>query len=183
MIQESHGKWKTLPYQQVSDDSIWEMTKNWNCYLVYGQGETFSRDPLNLTGLHNKRDSGIANNKAIGIGYESTERKVREKKAKKKARVVKFTLRIKTKKQLPKKRLSELKKDSTGKIVHPTTNNTVYSERKRIPARAVVKALKRDLAAYRRDLVPIAIKRLRKLIRYKRKNKKGNKTEAKKLKA
>ena len=179
MQQEYSGKWKTLPYQQVSDDTIWDLTRNWNCYLVHNQGLTLSRDPLNLTGLNLKRDSGLANTKALGVDFEATDRKVREKKAKKKAKVVKFTLRIKTRRQLPKRRLVALPQ----KQAVPLTNNLVFSERRRVSARAVVKALQRDLTAYRRDLIPLAIRKLRKLIRYKRRNRKANKQEAKKLKA
>jgi hypothetical protein len=179
MQQEFSGKWKTLPYQQVSDDTIWDLTRRWNCYLVQNHGLTLSRDPLNLTGLNLKRDSGLANTKALGVDTEVSERKVREKKAKKKARVVRFTLRVKTRRQLPKRRLVAL----PAKATEPQSNNLVFSERRRVPARAIVKALQRDLNGYRRDLVPLAIRRLRKLLRYKRKNRKANKAEAKKLKA
>ena len=175
--------WKTLPYQQVSDDTIWDLTINWNCYLIHNQGLTLSKDPLNLTGLNLKRDSGLANTKALGVDFEATDRKVREKKAKKNAKVVRFTLRVKTKRQLPKKRLVALPVNPVTKLAVPQNNNLVYSERRRVPARAIVKALQRDLNQYRSDLVPLAIRRLRKLIRYKRKNRKANKTEAKKLKA
>jgi hypothetical protein len=179
MQQEYSGKWKTLPYQQVSDDTLWDLTRNWNCYLVHNHGLTLSKDPLNLTGLNLKRDSGLANTKALGVDFEASDRKVREKKAKKKAKVVRFTLRIKTRRQLPKAKLAAL----PAKQAVPQNNNLVFSERRRVPARAIVKALQRDLTAYRRDLVHLAIRKLRKLIRYKRKNRKANKQEAKKLKA
>jgi hypothetical protein len=182
-MQQNSGKWKTLPYSQVSDDTIWEMTRNWNCYLIHNQGLTLSKDPLNLTGLNLKRDSGLANTKALGVGYEATERKVREKKAKKNAKVVRFTLRIKTKRQLPKRRLVALPVNPVTKTAVPQNNNLVFSERKRVAARAIVKALQRDLTQYRSDLVHLAIRRLRKLIRYKRRNRLANKAEAKKLKA
>ena len=45
------------------------------------------------------------------------------------------------------------------------------------------KTLKRDLAGYRADLVHLAFKRLRKLHRFKKLNKRVNKSEAKKVKA
>ena len=134
-MQQNSRKWKTLPYSQVSDDTIWEMTRNWNCCL------TLSRDPLNLTDLNLRRDSGLANSKALGVGYETTERKVREKKAKKNAKVVRFTLRIKTKRQLPKRRLVALPVNPVTKTAVPQNNNLVFSERKRFAARAIVKAL------------------------------------------
>jgi hypothetical protein len=175
---EGTGKWKTLPYQQVSEDSLWEITRNYNCYLVKNHRMTFSKDPLNLTGLNTKRDSGIAATHALGIGYEQTERKVREKKAKKKAKVIRFAFRVKTKKQLSKKKLIALPEKKL-----PTTNNTVYTDNRRITARAIVKALQRNLSGYRKDLLPLAFRRLRKLNKFKRANKRTNKAEAKKVKA
>src|SRR5690348_345739 len=91
--------WKELPLQQTSDDSVWELTRNWNCYLFKNHGVTLSHDPCNLTGLNTKRDSGLANTHALGVGFETTERKVKEKRAKKRARVVRFTLRVRTRRQ------------------------------------------------------------------------------------
>lgn len=175
---KASNTWKTLPHQQASDDTVWELTRNWNCYLTQNHGLTLSRDPLNLTGLHTKRDSGIASSKALGIGYETTERKVREKKAKKKARVVRLSLRVRTHRQLPKKRLVALPAKTL-----PLHNNSVYAERRRITARAIVKTLQRDLTTYRKDLLPIAFKRLRKLQKFKSNNKRTNRAEAKKVKA
>ncbi len=169
--------WKTLPLQQTSDDTLWELTRNWNCYLVGDHHTQFSRDPLNLTGLNTKRDSGLANTHALGINYEITERRVREKKAKKKARVVRFTLNIKTRRQLPKRRCVALPENQV-----PLHNNTVFSSRRRITARAIVKTLRRDLQNYRRDLLPLAFRRLRRLHRFKKANKAQNRAEAKKAK-
>jgi hypothetical protein len=174
---KSTTAWKTLPTQQVSEDAIWELTRNWNCYLVAGERITLSKDPLNLTGLNTKRDSGLAATRAIGIGFEATERKVKEKKALKKARVIRFALRIKTRKLLPKRRLSALPAKSL-----PLHNNTVFSERRRLTVRAIVKTLQRDLTQYRRDLLPLAFLRLRKLNKFKKLNKRQNKVDAKKVK-
>lgn len=170
--------WKTLPLQQTSDDLTWELTRNYNCYLISNQGVTFSRDPLNLTGMNTKRDSGLANTHALGVSYEAVDRKVKEKKAKKKAKVIRFSLNIKTKRQLPKKRLAALPSKTL-----PLHNNAVYSARRRITARAIVKTLQRDLKTYRADLLPLAFKKLRKLNKFKRNNKRQNKAEAKKVKA
>jgi hypothetical protein len=170
--------WKSLPYQQVSDDAVWEITRNFNCFLFSNNGLTLSKDPCNLTGLNTKRDSGLANTRAIGIGYETTERKVREKKAKKKARVVRFSLRVRTHRQIPKKRLVALPAKTL-----PLHNNTVFAERRRITTRSVAKTLLRDLKNYRSDLLPLAFRRLNKLHRFKRLNKRLNKLEAKKVKA
>lgn len=170
--------WKVLPHQQASDDAIWELTRNWNSFLFSNHGLTLSRDPLNLTGLNTKRDSGLANTHAIGVGIDVNDRKVKEKKAKKKAKVVRFSLRLRTKRSLPKKRLVAL----AAKAL-PQNNNVVYSSRRRITLRAVAKALQRDLVNYRKDLLPLAFKRLRKLNKFKKLNKKQNKADAKKVKA
>lgn len=170
------GKWITLKNEQASPDALWEITRNYSCYLVKAQGLTLSRDPMNLSGLNLKRDSGIANSKAIGVGIDAHDRKVREKRAKKKARVVRFSFKIKTRKNIPQSRLVALKGE-------PTSNNTLYSERRRITARAIVKTLQRDLLNYRSDLLPLAIRRLRRLNKFKAANKNQNKAEAKKTKA
>ena len=97
-----------------------------------------------------------------------------KKKPKKKANVVRINLNIKTKKQIPKSRLVELKGV-------PKHNNAVYSSRRNITIRAAVKALKRDLNNYRRDLVPLALKRLNAYRVYKNNNKWANRKEAKKI--
>ncbi len=169
--------WKTLANEQISDDLIWEITRNWNCYLVGNHNTQFSRDPLNLTGLNTKKDSGLANTKALGVGFEITERKVQEKKNKKKTGVVRFVLNIKTHKQLPKKRTVAI--PAKALALH---NNTVFSSRRRLALRAVVKAAQRDLTQYRRDLVPVLFKRLRKLNKFRKLHKKQNRLEAKKTK-
>lgn len=170
--------WITLPIHQATDDLLWEMTRCYNSYLVKDHGVTLSRDPLNLTGLNTKRDSGIACSKAIGIGINVNEQKVKEKKAKKKANVVKFALRLKTKRVIPKKRLVALKEGTA-----PHANFAVYTESTRITARAIAKALNRNLAGYRKDLLPLAVRRLRKLNKFKNNNKNKNRSEAKKVKA
>ncbi|EPS26071.1 hypothetical protein PDE_01007 [Penicillium oxalicum 114-2] len=54
----------------VSNDLIWQITRNQNAYLVRrntGGGSQFSRDPLNLVNKHSFKYSGFANNKAIGV--------------------------------------------------------------------------------------------------------------------
>ena len=177
--------WKTLPLEQSSSDFLWELTRNYNSYLVRSQGVVLSRDPLNLTGLNTKRDSGIANTSAIGLGLASVNRKVKEKKekkAKKQASVVRVNLRIKTKRLLPKKRLVQLKVDK--KHFSPTSNNLVYGEARGLTLRAVVKALNRNYAkSYRQDLLPVAFRRLRRINKFKKNNKRLNKQDAKKVKA
>ena len=62
-------EWKELPAAQVSDALLWEATKNYTCYMIKNNGLTLSSDPLNLTKLNTKKDSGIADYKALGIDY------------------------------------------------------------------------------------------------------------------
>ena len=88
--------WKDLAGSQISEDSLWEMTKNYTSYLTNNHDLTLSTDPLNLTGLNTKRDSGVAAVHAFGIASSAKERTVKEKKVKKKAQVVRLTLNIKT---------------------------------------------------------------------------------------
>ena len=167
-------EWKDLPGCQVTEDSLWELTKDYSSYLNHNHGLTISTDPLNLSGLNTKRDSGVAAPRALGIVTVTKERNVKQKKAKKKAPVVRINFNIKTKRQLPKNKLVELN-------APPVENNLVYSTRKNITVRAAVKALKRDLNNYRRDLVPIALKRLNCYRVYKNNNKWNNRKEAKKI--
>ena len=91
--------WKDVPGKQVSEDSLWEMTKKYNSFLNKNHGLTISTDPLNLTGVNTKRDSGVSAVRALGITTEIDDRNVKEKKQKKKAPVVRFNLNIKTKKK------------------------------------------------------------------------------------
>ena len=166
--------WKDLPGTQVSEDSLWEMTKNYTSYLTKNHDLTLSTDPLNITNRNTKKDSGVCAVHALGISFEAKERTIKEKKVKTKAPVIRINFRIKTKRQLPKAKLVDVK----GK---PKTNYCVYSERKDITIRAVVKALRRDLKCYRRDLVADALKKLRLLRNYKLANKWENRKKAKKL--
>lgn len=46
---------------------VWQLTKKWNSFLVKANGQQFTRDPLNLTGLHNAADSGLANSGTLGL--------------------------------------------------------------------------------------------------------------------
>ncbi len=164
--------WKSTPSFQVSDDAIWEMTRNWNCYLYSSNGLTVSKDPMNLTKLNTKRDSGLANSKAIGVEITTGQRKIKEKKASKKAMVTRFTLNIKTHRNLTKKRCVAIKGAT------PASNNTVYSTRPRVTLRTIVKTLQRDLKNYRGDLVPIAFDRLKALQKMKRNNVRINRSKA-----
>ncbi|KAF3403476.1 putative 60S ribosomal protein L28e [Penicillium rolfsii] len=54
----------------VSNELIWQITRNQNAYLVRrntGGGSQFSRDPLNLVNKHSQKYAGFANNKAVGV--------------------------------------------------------------------------------------------------------------------
>ena len=169
--------WKDVPGKQVSEDSLWEMTKKYNSFLNKNHGLTISTDPLNLTGVNTKRDCGVSAVRALGISTEVNDRAVREKKQKKKAPVVRFNLNIKTKKKIPKSKLVSLKDKE------PENNNVVYGSNKNVTLRAIIKSLKRDLKNYRKDLVPVALKKVKKLSTYKLKNKWANRQEAKKIKS
>ena len=169
--------WKEVPGTQVTEDSLWEITKNYTSYLTSNHDLTLSTDPLNLTGLNTKRDSGVAAVRAIGISFDAKERTVKVKKAKKKAQVYRVNLKLKTKKQIPKKNLVAVK---DGKPQH---NHLVYSERPNITVRAVVKSLKRDLKSYRPDLIHLALKKLYTIHVFKKNNKIKNIQDAKAIKA
>ena len=158
-------EWKELPAAQVSDSLLWEATKRYTSYITKNNGLTLSLDPMNLTGLNTKKDSGVASVRALGVDYDISERNVKYKKKKEKRPVVRFSLNIKTKKLIPKKKCVELKEEE------PETNHCVYSTRKNITIRAIVKALKRDLNNYRRDLVPTALRKLYVMYRFKKYNK------------
>ncbi len=123
---------QTLPRCQVSNDLLWELTRNRSGYLVKRNGLTLSRDPLNLTGLNTKRDSGIANTEALGLSTQVVNRRVIHRKVKKNAPVVKLKLSVKSRRQLPKKRCVPLK-------CLPETNNLVYSASERLTSRSVAK--------------------------------------------
>ena len=52
---------------KIPSSVLWQLTKRNNSFLVKFNGQTFSRDPLNLTGLHNASSSGITKDGAIGL--------------------------------------------------------------------------------------------------------------------
>ena len=156
-------EWKELPPCQVSDSLLWEVTKNYTSYLFKNNGLTLSSDPLNLTKVNTKKDSGIASRRALGIDYDISDRNIKYKKKKEKRPVMRFNLRIKTKRLIPKKKCVEQK--------DPTKNHCIYSTSNNITIRAIVKILKRDLHNYRRDLVPTALRRLYVLYNFKKYNK------------
>lgn len=54
-------------YTIMSSELIWQLTKKHNAFVVSNSGASFDKDPLNLTNVHNKKSSGIANAKAVGV--------------------------------------------------------------------------------------------------------------------
>ncbi|VDQ17393.1 unnamed protein product [Trichobilharzia regenti] len=54
----------------MSSHLIWDLVKKNNCFLMKRQGQSFSRDPLNLKGKNCFRYSGLVHKKAIGIKEE-----------------------------------------------------------------------------------------------------------------
>lgn len=160
---------KTLPRNQVSDDLLWAITGNNNCFLRKNQGVTFSLDPCNLSGLNLKRDSGISSQEGIGIQIDIAERKAKKKPAK----VVRFNLNLRTRRQLGKGKLVALKQN-------PTSNNSTFSTQKRLTVRSIVKVLRRGLKTYRPDLHALAFKKVRSLHKFAKTRKNLIKKDAKK---
>ncbi|KAJ7383275.1 60S ribosomal protein L28 [Desmophyllum pertusum] len=55
-----------------SPDLQWMILRNYSCFLLKNQGTTFTKEPLNLTGRHAFKYSGLVNKKAIGITADPT---------------------------------------------------------------------------------------------------------------
>lgn len=165
---------KTLPRSQVSDDLLWAANGKNNCFLRKSQGLVFSLDPTNLSGINLKRDSGVTSQEGLGITLNVQERRISEKKSKKKATVFRFDLNIRSRRSLGKAKQVVIKKA-------PTTNFRAYSVSKGLTTRAVIKVLRRGLKTYRPDLHNVAFKKLIALknskIRAKYLNKKDNKSK------
>lgn len=62
---------------KLPNSVLWQLTKKNNSFLVKYNGQQFSHDPFNLTGLHNASASGLSNNQAVSV--QAT--KVKAKKA------------------------------------------------------------------------------------------------------
>ena len=172
------GTLKSLPRSQVSDDLLWAINGNNNCFLRKSQGVTFSLDPTNLSGINLKRDSGITSQEGIGITTNVAERKVKDKKIKKRAFVTRFDLNLRSRKQLSKKKLVA-RPSKNNKVVEPTTNHTAITSQRDLTARAIYKVVKRSLKNYRPDLHDLAFKKLRILQKSKLRGKNLNKRDLK----
>jgi hypothetical protein len=62
---------------KLSNSVLWQLTKRSNSFLVKFNGSTFTRDPLNLTNLHNAAHAGLSNEGSLNLQAE----KVKSKKA------------------------------------------------------------------------------------------------------
>jgi hypothetical protein len=58
---------------------LWGLTKKFNAQLVKFQGNEFSHDPLNLTGLHNASSAGTCNDSGLGITLQRVKSKTGKK--------------------------------------------------------------------------------------------------------
>lgn len=56
----------------MSADLQWMILRNNSCFLLRNQGTTFTKEPLNLTGRHTFKCSGLVNKKAIGVTADPT---------------------------------------------------------------------------------------------------------------
>lgn len=52
---------------KIPSSVLWQLTKKNNSFLVKFNGQTFTHDPLNLTGLHNASSAGLSNDGAISL--------------------------------------------------------------------------------------------------------------------
>ena len=60
---------------KIPNEVVWQLTKKNNSFLVKFNGQQFSRDPLNLTNLHNASSAGLSNTQAIGLSAAKTQGK------------------------------------------------------------------------------------------------------------
>ncbi|CCX12114.1 ribosomal L28e/Mak16 [Pyronema domesticum] len=60
-----------MSYPNLSADVFWECTRNRSSYMVkrgHGTSQTiFSKEPMNLKNIHSRKNSGLVNEKAIGV--------------------------------------------------------------------------------------------------------------------
>ena len=98
-------------------------------------------------------------------------------------------MRVKSKRLIPRKhsnskvgdKVALVSNNSKRKVILPALHNrSVFVENRQLSARSCVKVIKRGLTNYRRDLVPFALRRLKRLHRFKIANKWKNREEGKK---
>ena len=60
---------------------LWGITRKTNSYLMKRRNvrQALSTEPLNLSGVHSKANSGLCNRTAIGVSLESVKGKSRQK--------------------------------------------------------------------------------------------------------
>ena len=54
---------------------IWGLTKNSSRYIVKRGGNVFSSDPLSLTNLHNRSDSGVSRGNGVSVSLSKEKSK------------------------------------------------------------------------------------------------------------
>ena len=170
------GNFKSLPRQQVSDDLMWGINGRNNCFLRKTQGVVFSMDPTNLSGINLKRDSGITSQEGLGITLTKQERNVKVKKSKRKAKVIRFVLNVRSRRSLGKNRLVSLKN------AQPHSGFRAYSSTNGLTARSVLKVVTRGLKNYRPDLQRLAAKKIVRLHKCKNAAKSRSRAEVAKKK-
>ncbi|CDW81060.1 60s ribosomal protein l28 [Stylonychia lemnae] len=60
---------------KLPNSVVWQLTKKNNSFLVKFNGQTFSHDPLNLTGLHNASQAGLSNDQSVGLQAQKVKSK------------------------------------------------------------------------------------------------------------
>ncbi len=168
---QKSSQFKSLPRSQISDDLLWEACRDNHCFLRRTQNVTFSCDPTNLSGLNLKRDSGILSREGLGVTINVAKRTTRRKKnVQTKRSVMRFNLNVKTSRNLGSKRLVVVKK-------RPTLNSRVFSSAVGVTARQAAKVVKRGLKNYRPDLQSLALRKLAKLDKSRKKHKQLNRRD------
>lgn len=142
---------------------LWQLTKKNNSFLVKFNGQTFSNDPLNLTGLHNASSAGLSNNGAVGV----QAKKVTSKKGKGKKAEFQLLNTHKTH-----NKIAKAKKNSTS--------GTVYSAQPvRRGVNRIAKVVK-NITHISERVRKLALKRVQRLHAASRTHVKGAKKEEKK---
>lgn len=92
---------------KIPSSVLWQLTKKNNAFLVKFNGQSFTHDPLSLTGLHNASTSGLANEGSVGL----QSIKVKSKKGTRGAMVL-------LQKHKSHNKITKRKKNSTSGLVY-----------------------------------------------------------------
>ena len=150
------GQFKSLPRCQVSDDLLWSMNGQNNCFLRKSRGLFMSMDPCNLSGVNFKAHSGVTASEGLGITMTKQSMNIKVKKSKRKANVVRFVVNVRSRRNLGKNRCVSLKNAA------PHANFRYASSTAPITARSCMKVM-RGMKNYRPDLHSLAAKRIQRL--------------------